>query len=245
MFGYSYAIELLERGTGIRDIRDLLGHQSVATTRGDAQVGGARAGRSCSCVKRLGHKEVLLSPRRQASWDWRKSKETRQRRPVSRVLSPERGGDHLSRAPVTRRLKRPYPRARAGHPIALLFGLAPGGVCRADAVTRAAGELLPHRFTLTALHRRTAVCFLWHCPWGRPPWVLPSTLPCGARTFLSPRCRDQRSPVLLWRSSQYSWRGLTPPVRGALWSVAKAEGQKPCGERPKLKARSLAVSGQS
>ena len=40
---------------------------------------------------------------------------------------------------------------RAGHPIALLFDLAPGGVCRAGAVTRAAGELLPHRFTLTAL----------------------------------------------------------------------------------------------
>src|SRR6188508_752071 len=34
--------------------------------------------------------------------------------------------------------------------IALLFGLAPGGVYRASPVTRAAGELLPHRFTLTA-----------------------------------------------------------------------------------------------
>ena len=34
--------------------------------------------------------------------------------------------------------------------IALLFGLAPGGVYRADLVTQAAGELLPHRFTLTA-----------------------------------------------------------------------------------------------
>src|SRR6266849_8079890 len=34
--------------------------------------------------------------------------------------------------------------------IALLFGLAPGGVYRAGAVTRAAGELLPHRFTLTS-----------------------------------------------------------------------------------------------
>ena len=26
--------------------------------------------------------------------------------------------------------------------------------------------------------------FLWHCPRGRPHWALPSTLPCGARTFL-------------------------------------------------------------
>src|SRR5438093_10596013 len=78
----------------------------------------------------------------------------RQRGSVSRVLSPKhvtQGDGHFSRTPVTRRLQRPNPRARAGNPIALLFGLAPGGVCLADAVTRAAGELLPHRFTLTAL----------------------------------------------------------------------------------------------
>ena len=31
-----------------------------------------------------------------------------------------------------------------------LFGLAPGGVCRAAAVTSARGALLPPRFTLTA-----------------------------------------------------------------------------------------------
>src|SRR6267378_329684 len=77
----------------------------------------------------------------------------RQRGSVSRVLSPERvtqGDGHFSRTPVARHLERPYPRARTGRPIALLFGLAPGGVCLADAVTRAAGELLPHRFTLTA-----------------------------------------------------------------------------------------------
>src|SRR5207249_583997 len=80
------------------------------------------------------------------------TKEKRQRRPVSRVPFPERfaqGDGHFSRTPVARRLQRPNPRARAGHPIALLFGLAPGGVCRAGAVARAAGELLPHRFTLT------------------------------------------------------------------------------------------------
>ena len=32
----------------------------------------------------------------------------------------------------------------------------------------------------------SAVCFLWHCPAGRPDWGLPSTLPCGVRTFLGP-----------------------------------------------------------
>src|SRR5207249_12140263 len=57
--------------------------------------------------------------------------------------------------------------------IALLLGLAPGGVYRAGAVTRAAGELLPHRFTLTAITSLrelvAAVCFLWHWSVGFPP----------------------------------------------------------------------------
>ena len=30
----------------------------------------------------------------------------------------------------------------------------------------------------------SAVCFLWHFPAGHPGWALPTTLPCGARTFL-------------------------------------------------------------
>ena len=49
-----------------------------------------------------------------------------------------------------------------------LFGLAPSGVCRARPVTRPAGELLPHRFTLTPLaleQASAAVCFLWHFPY--------------------------------------------------------------------------------
>jgi hypothetical protein len=32
-----------------------------------------------------------------------------------------------------------------------------------------------------------AVCSLWHCPAGHPGWVLPTTLPCGVRTFLDGR----------------------------------------------------------
>jgi hypothetical protein len=32
---------------------------------------------------------------------------------------------------------------------------------------------------------RGAVCFLWHCPAGHPGSALPTTLPCGARTFLA------------------------------------------------------------
>jgi len=72
-----------------------------------------------------------------------------------------------------------------------LSGLAPGGVCRATPVTGGAGGLLHHRFTLAPLPGRSrrcvAVCSLWHFPAGRPGWVLPTTPPCGARTFLGGR----------------------------------------------------------
>ena len=60
----------------------------------------------------------------------------------------------------------------------------------------AAGALLPHRFTLTALGR-AAVCSLWHCPAGRPDWRLASTLPCGGRTFLDPGEPGPRPPSRL------------------------------------------------
>jgi len=43
-----------------------------------------------------------------------------------------------------------YPGARAGRPRTLPARLAPDGGCRAAAVARRAGGLLPHRFTLTS-----------------------------------------------------------------------------------------------
>ncbi len=44
----------------------------------------------------------------------------------------------------------PKTRCACAHASCFLFGLAPGGVYLAEPVTRPAGELLPHRFTLTA-----------------------------------------------------------------------------------------------
>ena len=73
-----------------------------------------------------------------------------------------------------------------------LSGLAPGGVYLAFPVTREAGGLLHHRFTLTCfvplsnIGATQAVCSLWHWPAGYPEWALPTTLLCGARTFLEP-----------------------------------------------------------
>ncbi len=43
---------------------------------------------------------------------------------------------------------------------------------------RPRGALLPHPFTLARgpLPAAQAVCFLWHCPWGRPRRALPGTV---------------------------------------------------------------------
>ncbi len=50
------------------------------------------------------------------------------------------------------------------------------------------GGLLHHPFTLTGTN--PAVCFLWHCLADCSGWVLPTALPCGARTFLGAVSRD-------------------------------------------------------
>src|SRR3954470_21891895 len=43
----------------------------------------------------------------------------------------------------------------------------------------------PFHHCLPALRRTSAVCFLCHCPSGRPDRPLTGALPCGVRTFLS------------------------------------------------------------
>jgi hypothetical protein len=46
------------------------------------------------------------------------------------------------------------------------------------------GALLPHHFTLAApAKRRLAVCFLWHCPWGRPRRPLTGTVSAWSPDF--------------------------------------------------------------
>src|SRR6202022_1970606 len=64
--------------------------------------------------------------------------------------------------------------------------------------------------------RPSAVCSLWHCPAGRPDWLLASTVPYGVRTFLGPvepvrgRPADSPPPPL----SHVPAPGRT----GAIWS---------------------------
>jgi hypothetical protein len=105
-----------------------------------------------------------------------------------------RAGGHPSRTAVADSLMRSTREHRAGHPQSLAqehavagafpLDLAPGGVYQAAQVAPSAGGLLHRRFTLTPGTSPGAVCFLWHYPAGRPGSALPTTLPCGARTFL-------------------------------------------------------------
>ena len=52
MFRHSYATELLERGADIRDIRDLLGHESVATTEIYTHISAARQRRTVQLLEK-------------------------------------------------------------------------------------------------------------------------------------------------------------------------------------------------
>ena len=94
---------------------------------------------------------------------------------------------HSSRTPVARRLQQPTrtggsghrssrPRACAEGGTPSLFGLAPGGVCRAAGV--AASAVRSYR-TVSPLPRHTqrsaAVCSLWHFPWARTRRMLSGT----------------------------------------------------------------------
>src|ERR1700731_2454099 len=70
-------------------------------------------------------------------------------------------------------------------PLASLFGLAPGGVCRAaDVATRAVRSYRTISPLPAPLARHLGGIFLLHFPWARAPQALPGTVPSGARTFL-------------------------------------------------------------
>lgn len=123
---------------------------------------------------------------------------------------PCRAGDHPSRPTVAGGLERPtrvLGRAALGR---TLSGLAPDGVYRAAPVTRRAGGLLHHLFTLT--RSRRAVYFLWHCPAGFPEWALPTIQLCGARTFLETRLSMRRAVTRPACPASILPRRARPPI---------------------------------
>ena len=83
---------------------------------------------------------------------------------------------------VTRRAATCRPEGRRPFCLALL----PMGFAEPD---RSPGLLVSSYLTVSPLPAgRTpqAVCFLWHFPWPRGRWALPTIAPYGARTFLPP-----------------------------------------------------------
>ena len=116
-------------------------------------------------------------------------------RPISRVLSWT--AIPLGAASPLRSSSQPGP--DAGHVMGSLFGLAPGGVCRA-------GLLPGSRCALTApfhpCHARLATpfggIFLLHFPSARAAQALPGTVPCGARTFLGTGSSARSDDATVW-----------------------------------------------
>ncbi len=90
--------------------------------------------------------------------------------------------------------------------------------------------------------------FLWHFPWGGCPWsVLPTTLPCDARTFLPPECGgDPRMSVKTSRrppknrtaivSTRARNRTVEQPTSPAVCSRPAGESIRPL---PSLQQRRL------
>ena len=145
-----------------------------------------------------------------------------------RAPAPKDGGPHAGSRPVSRILYRPSlslrpaaaihlgrtspfascglpggcPEGRAGHPC-LLLGLAPDGVCRAAAVARDAGELLPHRFTLT--RPRPGGLFSVALSADRSAWDIPQRPALWSPDFPRPgvelrAAATRPAPVLIMRS---------------------------------------------
>jgi len=95
----------------------------------------------------------------------------------------EAGDDHSSGTLVAERLARPTRAATRKQACAVFRRqrAAPTWSCSRWGLPcrfryRKRGALLPHLFTLASGRSRLAVCFLWHCPWGRPRRTLSGTV---------------------------------------------------------------------
>lgn len=116
----------------------------------------------------------------------------RKSRPISRVLSW--AIIHLGR--LSPDASSDLPGNGAGRALVSLFGLAPGGVCPATAITNSAVRSCR---TISPLPLR-AVSFLWHFPSAHAVQMLSGASPCGARTFL----RRQKPAAIAWPTPRIS-----------------------------------------
>ena len=157
----------------------------------------------CSCGQPCGITPVQSWRSARGATSVRKKRQTACKPGSVRHLTKR--DDHSSGTHLTMRLTRPTrtagrERPRDHHRFAALisqpplFGLAPGGVYRttpvARGVVRSCRTVSPLPAGSAGLRRRDlarAVCFLWHCPWGRPRRRLAGTVFPWSPDFPPPR----------------------------------------------------------
>ncbi len=111
----------------------------------------------------------------------------------------------------------------------LLFGLAPGEVCRAVPVARNA--VVSYTAVSPLPGRNRAVCSLWHCLWGRPRRPLAATVRPWSPDFpppplkLAPRSNSDRPADWHPDMWQVSARGQAGP--GSVAKTARPAGGPP------------------
>ena len=146
-----------------------------------------------------------------------------------------RGDGHPSRAAVADSLVRPTRDHRAGSPQTLAQGthvplltLLRVGFTKPPQSPAALVVSYTTVSPLPSSHGRRAVCFLWHCPAGHPGSALPTTLPCGARTFLTGPRRPGATvrpthPEKAYCPGRVAWIGR-PAAEWLPWRRAEAGG---------------------
>jgi len=85
----------------------------------------------------------------------------------------------------------------------------------------------------------SAVCFLWHCPAGRPDWPLASTLLYGVPTFLDPILSNNFPPRGRAATTQPTHRRVYGPTPGQPRCTA---GRVPCHPGETLRHRLVIAS---
>jgi hypothetical protein len=137
------------------------------------------------------------------------------------------GDGHSSRTAVAGGLARPTRATGWKHAYAAPIWSCSGWGLPCRFRYRSRGALLPHPFTLTLKNMRffKAVCFLWHCPWGRPRRVLPGTLFPWSPDFPPPTEAGSDRPAI-WRypdtRKNYLQQWLTRRELQLLWRMTKS-----------------------
>ena len=126
--------------------------------------------------------------------------------PVSRVLSFIAEGVTIPLGCVSPHTSRDLPGRLSGNGLRAvpIWSCSRWGLpCRRCCQQR--GALLPHHFNLASPKRRSAVSFLWRCPWGRPrrslsgtvsPWS-PDFPPAFAEASAGKPAKDRRRRAVI------------------------------------------------